>query len=72
MTSLKSYSDLLILVPILVYHEEGNPKIVDEVAPIRAVAKEDANQAFFSVNPGEMVYHTSNENFIINIRREPL
>lgn len=61
-----------LLVSILNYHEEGDKKIVDEVAPIRPLAKEDANKEFFQAKEGTMVYHTANEDFIIHIRRDPL
>lgn len=54
------------------YHEDGDKKIVDEVAPIRSIAKEDANKEFFQAKEGTMVYHTANEDFIIDILRDPL
>jgi hypothetical protein len=66
------FPNQFLLVSILDYHEEGNKKVVDEVAPIRPVADEDANKEFFNAKEGTIVYHTANENFIINIRRDPL
>lgn len=66
------FPDQFLLLSILDYHEEGDKKIVDEVAPIRAVSDKDANKEFFNAKEGTMVYHTSNENFVIHIRRDPL
>lgn len=47
-------------------------KIVTEVAPIRDVFAKDANKQFFHAKEGTCVYHTSNEDFMIHIRRDPL
>lgn len=66
------FPNQFLLVSILDYHEEGDKKIVDEVAPIRPIADEDANQEFFKAKEGTVVYHTSNEKFVIHIRRDPL
>lgn len=66
------FPDQFVLVSILNYHEEGNKKIVDEVALIRTVPDEDANKEFFQVKPGNVVYHTSNQDFVIHLRRNPL
>jgi hypothetical protein len=66
------FPNQFLLVSILDYHEEGDKKIVDEVAPIRPIADEDANQEFFKAKEGTVVYHTSNEEFVIRIRRDPL
>lgn len=68
----RMFPNQFVLVSILKYHEEGNKKIVDEVAPIRAISDEDANKEFFRAGQGNIVYHTSNEQFIIHIRRDPL
>lgn len=66
------FPNQFILVSILNYHEKDDKKIVDEVAPIRTLSEKDANKEFFKVKDGTMVYHTSNENFIIHIRKDPL
>ncbi|WP_147532981.1 hypothetical protein [Bacillus marasmi] len=66
------FPNQFVLVTILDSHIEGEKKIVDEVAPIRPIANEDANKEFFNVSPGNIVYHTSNEKFIIHIRKDPL
>ncbi|WHX51365.1 hypothetical protein QNH46_02575 [Paenibacillus woosongensis] len=66
------FPDQFVLVSILNYHEEGNIKVVDEVAPIRTVPDEDANKEFFQVKPGNVVYRTSNQDFVIHLRRDPL
>lgn len=66
------FPNQLLLVSILDYHYEGDKKIVDEVAPIRSIKEEDANQEFFNAKEGTMVYHTANEDFIIHIRKDPL
>ncbi|MFC9707253.1 hypothetical protein ACFTRD_03755 [Paenibacillus sp. NPDC056933] len=66
------FPDQFVLVSINHYHEEDNKKIVDEVAPIRTVSEEDANKEFFRVEPGNVVYHTSNQDFVIHLRKDPL
>ncbi|QDY86394.1 hypothetical protein FQU75_08770 [Paenibacillus polymyxa] len=48
------------------YRKEDNKKIVDDVAPIRTISEQDANKEFFQVKPGNMVYHTSNQDFVIH------
>lgn len=60
------------LVSILESHKEGDKKVVDEVAPIRVITDEDANKEFFRVEPGQVVYHTSNKRFVIHLRKDPL
>lgn len=66
------FPDQYVLVSIIDYHEEDNKKIVDEVAPIRTVSEKDANKEFFQVEPGNIVYHTSNQDFVNHLRRDPL
>lgn len=66
------FPDQFILVSILDYHEEGDKKIVDEVVPIRPVSEKNANKEFFHAKEGTMVYHTSNQEFIIHLRKEPM
>ncbi|MFB5661954.1 hypothetical protein [Alteribacillus sp. HJP-4] len=66
------FPDQFVLVTVRDYIEEGDKKIVKDVAPIRGIPDEDANKEFFRTEPGNMVYHTSNESFIINIRRDPM
>ena len=64
------FPNQFVLMNILEYHEEGDKKIVDEVAPIRAISDGDANREFFKTPPGSIVYHTCNEQCVINIRRD--
>ncbi|MED3793132.1 hypothetical protein P4571_11905 [Niallia alba] len=66
------FPNQFVLVSILDYHEEDDKKIIDEVAPIRSIPDENANKEFFKVEPGNIVYHTSNENCIVHIRKDPL
>lgn len=55
------FPNQFLLVSILDYHEEGNKKIVDEVAPIRTISDKEATKEFFQAKEGTFVYHTSNE-----------
>ncbi|MGY3715595.1 hypothetical protein ACWE42_08745 [Sutcliffiella cohnii] len=66
------FPNQFVLVSILEYREEGDRKVVDEVTPIRTISEQDANKEFFHAKEGTCVYHTSNKEFIINIRRDPL
>jgi hypothetical protein len=66
------FPDQFVLISILNYHEEGDKKIIDEVAPIRPIINEEANKEFFRAQSGSTVYHTSKEECVIHIRRDPL
>ncbi|RSK27620.1 hypothetical protein EJF36_12445 [Bacillus sp. HMF5848] len=66
------FPNQFLLVSVLDYHIEGDKKFVDEVAPIRPIADEDATKELFKAKEGTIVYHTSNEDFVIHIRRDPL
>ncbi|MBC8081374.1 MAG: hypothetical protein H7X86_13595 [Gorillibacterium sp.] len=66
------FPDQFVLLSIIDFHKEQDKKIITEVAPIRAVAEKDANSEFFNVQNGCLVYHTSNEECIVHLRRDPL
>lgn len=66
------FPNQFVLVSILKFHKEEDKKIIDEVAPIRSIPKENVNKEFFNVNPGNIVYHTSNKDCIVHIRKNPL
>ena len=66
------YPDQFVLIEVLNFHEDGNMKIVDEVAPIQAISDQDATKEFFKASPGNLVYHTSNESCVIHVRKDPL
>lgn len=66
------FPNQFVLVSIIKYHENGDLKVVDEVAPIKAIANKDANKEFFNAAQGTIVYHTSNEDCIIHLRKDTL
>jgi len=66
------FPNQFVLISILEFHEEGDQKIIDEVAPIRPITDKEANFEFFRAKPGSIVYHTSKEKCVIHIRRDPL
>ncbi|WP_308635416.1 hypothetical protein [Paenibacillus silvisoli] len=66
------FPDQFVLLSILDYTEQEDKKIITEVAPIRAIPQEHANKAFFSAEPGSIVYHTGNSDCIIHLRKDPL
>jgi len=66
------FPNQFVLLSILDYREDDDKKIITEMAPIRVVPESDANKAFFSAEPGSIVYHTSNEECVIHLRRDPL
>jgi len=66
------FPDQFVLVSVLSYSEQEDKKIVTEVAPIRAIPADEANKAFFSAEPGSLVYHTANEDCVIHLRKDPL
>ncbi|SDW79936.1 hypothetical protein [Paenibacillus sp. CF384] len=66
------FPDQFVLLSILDYREEEDKKVVTEVAPVKAISERDANKEFFSAAPGNVVYHTSNEECVIHLRKDPL
>lgn len=66
------FPNQFVLVSILKSHEIGNKKIVAEVAPIKSVSEEEANKEFFKATSGNIVYHTSNKELVIHLRKDPL
>ncbi|WP_042163742.1 hypothetical protein [Paenibacillus gorillae] len=66
------FPDQFVLFSILDYNVLDDQKIITEVAPIRAIPQQEANKAFFNAEPGSIVYHTSNENCVIHLRKDPL
>ncbi|WP_047985656.1 hypothetical protein [Ornithinibacillus californiensis] len=66
------YPSQFVLVSILDYHVDGDKKVVDEVAPIRTIPEEEANREFFRVEKGNVVYHTSNDELVIHLRKDPM
>lgn len=55
------FPNQFVLLNIVNSHEEGNKKIIDEVAPIHAVPDEEANKEFFKAVLGSIVNHTSRD-----------
>lgn len=66
------FPNQFILLTVLDYTEQKDKKIISEVAPIRSVPAEEANKAFFSTEPGQLVYHTANEDCIVHLRKDTL
>lgn len=66
------FPNQFVLVSILDSRTEGDKKIINEVAPIRPISEQDVNKEFFQVAPGNIVYHTANDKFVINLRKDPL
>ncbi|XID94988.1 hypothetical protein ACF3MZ_10930 [Paenibacillaceae bacterium WGS1546] len=65
------FPNQFVLVSIIKSHEDQDRKIIDEVAPIRTISDEEANKEFFKAAPGNIVYHTSKEECVVYIRRDP-
>ncbi|KAB7672566.1 hypothetical protein [Bacillus sp. B1-b2] len=66
------FPNQFVLVSVLNFLEEDDKKIIDEVAPIRTIPAENVNKEFFNVDSGNIVYHTSNKECIVHIRKNPL
>ncbi|WEG10777.1 hypothetical protein PU629_11325 [Pullulanibacillus sp. KACC 23026] len=66
------FPNQFVRVSILNFHQDGDLKIVDDVAINKTLTNEEANQEFFKSAPDEIIYHTSNEELIIHIRKDPL
>ncbi|WP_184662904.1 hypothetical protein [Texcoconibacillus texcoconensis] len=66
----KIYPDQYVLLNILESHIVGDKKYVEDVALIKPIS--DAKEATYELlhaKPGTLVYHTKNEEIIIEIRR---
>ncbi|WP_019908818.1 hypothetical protein [Paenibacillus sp. HW567] len=66
------FPNQFVLLSVLDYREEEDKKIITEVAPVRVIDEKDANREFFSAEPGSIVYHTSNVDCVIHLRKDPL
>ncbi|GBF77503.1 hypothetical protein PA598K_06057 [Paenibacillus sp. 598K] len=66
------FPDQFVLISVIEFHEEDDKKVITEVAPIREVAEQEANREFFNAKAGHLVYHTSNVECIVHLRRDPL
>ncbi|MDT8861810.1 hypothetical protein N0O92_16475 [Alkalihalobacillus sp. MEB130] len=66
----KIYPDQYVLLNILESHIDGDKKYVDEVALIRPIPDaQEATNELLRAMPGTLVYHTKNEEIVIEIRR---
>ena len=67
------FPEQYVLVEELKSHIENNKLHVEEVAVIKSItdAKEAWQELFFAKNE-RFVYHTSNENIIIDVRNKPM
>lgn len=69
----KHFPDQYVLVEELKSHYESNKLHVEEVAVIRTILDpQEAWKELFSAKDERFVYHTSNENIIIEIRTKPM
>ncbi len=68
----EKFPNQFVLVSILDFHQDGDLKIVDDVAINKPLTNEEANQEFFKSGPDGIIYHTINEELIIHIRKDPL
>lgn len=67
------FPDQFVLVEELKSYYENNKLHVEEVAVIRPI--QDAQEAWkeiFSAKNERFVYHTSNENIVIEVRNKPM
>ncbi|WP_174404773.1 hypothetical protein [Halalkalibacter wakoensis] len=66
----KIYPDQYVLLNILESHIDGDKKCVDEVALIKPIPDaQEATNELLHAKPGTRVYHTKNEEIVIEIRR---
>ncbi|MBE1553365.1 hypothetical protein [Sporosarcina limicola] len=64
------FPDQYVLLSILDSHSTKNKKIVDEVALIRPIeGAEEATKALMNAEKNTIVYHTKNEQIVVEIRR---
>ncbi|MGG3450562.1 hypothetical protein [Domibacillus aminovorans] len=64
------YPDQYVLLSILDSHLVDSRKIVDEVALIRPIdSAQEATSELLRSKGNTVVYHTSNETFIIDVRK---
>ncbi len=65
----KTYPDQFVKLQILQSHIKGNKKYVDEVAVIKPLKNgKEATSELVHSKDGVLVYHTKNEEIIVEIR----
>lgn len=67
------FPDQFVLVEELKSHYEDDKLHVEEVAVIRPIQDpQEAWEELFSAKNERFIYHTSNENIIIEVRNKPM
>lgn len=64
------YPDRFVLLQILESHIEGDKKIIDDVAIIKAIDDpKQATRELVNAKPGTLVYHTSKDEIEVLMRK---
>ncbi len=65
----KTSPNTFVKIQILDSHLEGNNKIIDDMAIIKAIDdSKSATKELMNCSEGTVVYHTANENIIIEVK----
>ena len=65
----KIYPNTFVKLQILESHLEGNNKIIDDMAIIKVIDDNNsATKELMNCGEGTVVYHTANENIIIEVK----
>lgn len=66
----KIYPKTYVLLQILESHVEGDKKLIDDVAIIRAIDdSKEATRELVNAKPGILVYHTAKDKIEVLIRK---
>lgn len=66
----KMYPDQFVKLKILSSHIEDNQEIVEDMAVIRPIPDESATKELLKSKDDDFVYHTSNENIVLEVRQD--
>lgn len=65
----KTYPNKFVKLQILDFHLEGNNKIIDDMAVIKAIDDNKiATKELMNCTEGNVVYHTANEHISIEVK----
>jgi len=66
----KLYPDQFVKLKVLSAHVEDNQEFVEDMAVIRPVPDESATKELLGSKDENLVYHTSHENIVLEVRQD--
>lgn len=66
----KMYPNQFVKIKVLSSHVKNNQEIIEDMAVIKSVPNELATKELLKSKGDELVYHTSNEDIVLEIRQD--